>query len=453
MRYYFVEPPEIGDNWELSSVYPPIINMLDGIVTINNTRVYMEIILRLNCSALNAQHHSKIVIVGGGAGGCSVAAKCVKALGKNSVTIIDPANKHYYQPMFTLAGGGLTKLSQSYKYMSDVLPKSAKWAQDSAAEFDPKNSTVTTTSGDTFKYDVLLIAVGIHLLYEDIPGLVNALDNYSNVGSIYSPKYVEKTYRAIQKFEKGNLIYTYPNSFIKCAGAPLKICFIHEEFLQKCGKRSHANVTYSTTLPVIYSVKVYADALWKVIKSRNINVNIRTSLVEIHPEKNEAIFQNLDKPSQKFTVEYSLLHVVPPTRTPLPLKTNKDLVDDDGFLTVNKFTMQHTRYPNIFGIGDCTNVPTSKTLAAVSQSKVVYNHIRAVLNGKQLCLTYNGYTSCPLVTGIGKCILAEFGYNFRLLETFPIRQDKESYNTTNRCYKNCFTGYVDSGYVYNNLRT
>lgn len=194
------------------------------------------------------------------------------------------------------------------------------------------------------------------------------------------------------------------------------------------GKRTGANVTYNTSLPVIFGVKRYADALWKVAKSRNVHVNLRTALIEVRPEKNEAVFQNLDKLDEKFTMQYSLLHAVPPMVTPAPLKQNKELSNNMGFLTLNQSTLQHTKYANVFGIGDCTDTPNSKTAAAVAaQSGVVYQHMRAFLDGKPLTYCYDGYASCPLVTSAGKCILAEFDYSLQPLETFPIRQDRESY--------------------------
>ncbi|GJQ81408.1 hypothetical protein Trydic_g18273 [Trypoxylus dichotomus] len=403
--------------------------MLKTIANIQNANKIGVVIKAFSVSStLNEQYHSKVLVIGGGAGGCSVAAKFVNGLGKDNVTIIEPSDKHYYQPLFTLAGGGLKTVAQAEKNMGDVLPNGAKWIKDSVAEFDPKNNTVTTARGDVVTYDILLVAVGLETRYQDIPGLLQALENYDNVGSIYSPKYAEQAFRAIRKFDKGDVVYTYPNSPVKCPGAPQKICYIHEHFLQKNGKRSNAKVTYNTSLPVIFGVKQYADALWKVAKSRNINVNLRTCLVEVHPQKNEAIFQNLDKPDEKFAVKYSVLHAVPPMGTPNALKANKDIANNMGFLTVDKLTLQHTKYPNIFGIGDCTDSPNSKTAAAVAaQCRIVYRHMRATLEGKPLTYAYDGYASCPLVTGAGKCILAEFDYSLQPLETFPIRQDREMY--------------------------
>ena len=123
---------------------------------------------------------------------------------------------------------------------------------------------------------------------------------------------------------------------------------------------------------------------------------------------------------------YDMLHVTPPMSTPACLADNPQLADTAGFLTVDRHTLQHTRYPNIFGIGDCTDLPTAKTAAAVAaQLGILRQNLTAALAGKQPAASYDGYTSCPLITGRASCILAEFDYQLEPLETFPVNQAKE----------------------------
>lgn len=374
------------------------------------------------------KHSCRLLVIGGGAGGCTIASKFSKKFKQNEIIIVEPADKHYYQPMFTLIGGGIKTLEDSYKCMQQVLPKSAKWLQTSAVTFDPKNNSVVTENGDVIKYEFLVIAMGLQLNYNQIPGLEQALNMPGGVCSNYSPKYVDRTYQALQDFKEGNCIFTFPNTPVKCPGAPQKIMYISEDYLRKTGKRDKANIIYNSSLAVIFGVKKYADALWKIVEARKLNVNLRTNLIEVRPEKKEAVFQNLDKPEVKTTIEYSLLHVTPPMSSPDALKTCKDLTNEAGFLDVNKDSLQHTKYRNIFGIGDCMSSPNSKTAASVAaQSGVVYNNLKAVMDGKPIRKIYDGYASCPLVTGYDSCILAEFDYNLTPMETFPFSQDKEMY--------------------------
>ncbi|XP_065359541.1 sulfide:quinone oxidoreductase, mitochondrial [Calliphora vicina] len=380
--------------------------------------------------SLSEKHECKVLIVGGGSGGCALAAKLSSKLGKGKVIVVDPAEKHYYQPMFTLIGGGMKRLEQSYKMMADVLPKNIKWIKEKAVHFDPNNNTVSTSGGNDIKYDMLLIATGLELNYNKIPGLEEGLSiPNGKVCSIYSPKYVDRTYDALRNLEKGNAIFTFPSSPVKCPGAPQKIVYIAEHYLRKTNKRNNVNVIYNTALPVIFGVKHYADALWPIVKKRNIQVNTRRNLIEVKADKDIAVFENLDKPEEKFEEQYSLLHVVPHMGTPVELAKCRDLVNEAGFVEVDQSTMQHIRYNNVFAIGDCSASPNSKTAAAAAaQSPVVYRNMLAVMKGKPFKDAYDGYASCPLVTGYHTCILAEFDYNLQPLETFPVAQNKERYS-------------------------
>ncbi|KAA0189173.1 hypothetical protein HAZT_HAZT008612, partial [Hyalella azteca] len=375
----------------------------------------------------------ELVVVGGGAGGCAAAAKFSSKLGAGKVAIIEPADMHYYQPMFTLIGGGMKTLKNSCKPMSKVLPKKADWIKQRCISFDPDNNKVVTEDGKEISYKYLVLALGMQLNYDAIPGLIEGLTTPgSGVCSNYSPAYVDRTFESLKAFKSGNAVFTFPNTPVKCAGAPQKVMYISEEYLRKEGKRDKANIIYNTSLPVLFGIQKYADALWKVVKSRNIEVNTRRNLVEVLPREKRAVFQNLDNLAEKVTTdvgvvaEFELLHVTPPMSAPKELKACQQLTDANGFVSVNKDSMQHTTYSNVFGIGDCTNSPNAKTAAAVAgQIGVLRKNLSAVMAGKPLTAVYDGYTSCPLVTGYSKCILAEFDYSGQPLETFPINQAVE----------------------------
>jgi len=376
-------------------------------------------------SQLSAKHHYKLVIVGGGAGGCGTANKFASKFKPGEVAVIEPSTMHYYQPLWTLVGGGVKTLAQSGRPMDTLLPRSATWVQDSVARFDPDHNKLETEAGEEVHYEYLVVAMGLQLRYDNIKGLPEAFDT-PGVGSNYSAKYVEKTHKAIQEFKGGNAIFTYPNSLIKCPGAPQKIMYLAEETFREKGLS--ADIQYRSSLPVIFACKKYADALWQVATGRGINVHLRQHLVEVKPETKEAVFEHLDTKELE-TVNYDMIHITPPMNTPEALHTNKDLVDDAGYLTVNKETLQHTKYPNIFGIGDCTNITVARTAAAVAgQIGILRRNLGAAMKGSVILpATYHGYTSCPLVTGNRSLILAEFDYQVppQPMETFPINQAKE----------------------------
>jgi len=367
----------------------------------------------------------KLVVVGGGAGGCSTAAKFASKY-PGQVAVIEPKDTHYYQPGWTLVGGGMKTFEDTGKPMKSVLPKKADWLQTSVEKFDPDNCKVTTKEGDEISYEYLVIAIGLQLKYEMVKGLPEAFET-PGVCSNYHHDYCKKTYPIIQDFKEGNALFTFPNTPIKCAGAPQKIMYITDYHFRQMGKREKANIQYHTSLGVLFGVKKYADALWDVVKESDINVNLRSNLIEVKPDSKEAVFQNLDKPEELTTVNYSMLHVTPPMGPFDAIKNCKELVDAAGFVNVNKETLQHVNYKNVFGIGDCTNIPVAKTAAAVA-SEVGYlgKNLKAVMAGKDPNNLYDGYTSCPLILSPKHCILAEFDMQAppQPFETMPVNQAK-----------------------------
>lgn len=372
----------------------------------------------------NIQHSCKLLIVGGGSGGCTMAAKLSKH--ERDVIIVEPNETHYYQPLFTLIGGGMKTLSQSCRLTKSVLPKNVTWIQDKVKSFNPKDNIVTISNGDTINYDYMLVAMGLQLNYNQVYGLKEALDDErSGVCTNYSSQYVEKTYEVLQNFSSGNAVFTFPNTPIKCAGAPQKIMYITEDYLRKKGIRDTANIMYKTSTPSIFGVKKYAKKLQQICNRRNISVDTRQNLIRINATQKTATFELLDEPNKTISVEYSMLHVTPPMSSP-DILTKSSLSNSTGFLDVDPLTLCHNVHKNIFGIGDCTSCPTSKTAAAVAaQSNVLLKNMINIMNGKNAEEKYDGYTSCPLITGYSKCILAEFDYDLKPIETFPINQGNE----------------------------
>ncbi|GBN62797.1 Sulfide:quinone oxidoreductase, mitochondrial [Araneus ventricosus] len=247
----------------------------------------------LSLSHVNLKDSCKILIAGGGTGGITMAAKMLR-LGEKNVTVIEPSETHYYQPLWTLVGGHKKSFQSSCVPTSRVMPKGVNWVKDKVVAFDPASNAVHTEKNGKIQYDFLIVALGIKLAYEKIKGLPEAFST-KGVCSIYSSQYVEKTAKAMEDFQEGNAIFTQPLNPIKCAGAPQKIMYLAEEYFTKTGKRNKANVIFNTALPVIFSCKKYAQALEQVVKQKNISVNYCYNLIEVKPESKEAVFQKLGK--------------------------------------------------------------------------------------------------------------------------------------------------------------
>ncbi|CAK8683287.1 unnamed protein product [Clavelina lepadiformis] len=366
----------------------------------------------------------EVVIAGGGSGGISSGARLARALGKDKVAIIEPSEMHYYQPIWTLVGAGCKTLSESGKPTKDVIPPNAKWIKDKVEEIDPDNNSVTLSSGEKVNYKYLVCALGIQLRFDKIKGLPEAFDT-PGVCSNFSAHTVQKTFAALQDFQSGNAIFTFPTPPLKCPGAPQKIMYLADEYFRKHGKREKATIMFNSAGPSIFAVKKYAESLNKVIEQKDIVTNFGINLIEVKPDTKEAVFQKVANPDEFLTFQYDLLHVSPPMSSYEVLKSSK-LADAAGFVDVHKETCQHKKYPNVFALGDCSNIPTSKTAAAVAcQNAILASNLLSVRDGGKCVPKYDGYTSCPLITGYKSCIMAEFDFDLNPLETFPLDQGKE----------------------------
>lgn len=366
----------------------------------------------------------EVLIIGGGTAGLTVASKITGKV--KSLAIVEPSTKHYYQPLWTLVGGGVFPKETTERNERDYIPSGAKWIQDSVVEFSPDQNFVTTLSGKQIGYDFLVVCAGIQLDWDKVKGLKETLGK-NGVCSNYSYQTVESTWENIRSLKSGNAIFTQPTTPIKCGGAPQKIAYLAEDYFRKNGVRDAIKIKFITGTPTIFTSPHYAPTLTKHCEDTGIETMFKHSLTEIRAAKKEAVFQNLDT-NEEFVQPYDMIHVTPPMSAPDFIK-NSPLPNEAGWVDVDKETLQHTKFSNIFALGDSSNLPTSKTGAAIrKQAPVVAENLLRAIGGKQLTAKYNGYTSCPLVTGYDSLIMAEFGYDLKPQETFPFDQNKERYS-------------------------
>ncbi|CAL8069383.1 unnamed protein product [Calicophoron daubneyi] len=374
------------------------------------------------------QHH-KILIIGGGTGGIAVASRLSRKF-PNKIALVEPSKVHFYQPMWTLVGSGLRPLKDSFKPMSDVLPRNVKLIQDRVTKFEPEDSRLVLSNGQELSYDYLVLALGMSLRYEKIPGAVEALEKDPRVCSNYSFNYVPKTVEACRKFSGGHAVFTLPSGPVKCAGASQKIMYMFEDSLRRGGKRDGAEFDYFTAMHQMFTVDRYAESLAQICKKRDIRYHFFHNLVKVDHTKSEAVFENV-KTKELKTVHYDLLHITPPMSVPDVLKNTPKMCNPaiHDYVNVDPNTLQHKEFKNVFALGDCAALPTSKTAAAVCcQSDTVSRNLCNLINGgKGDVSKYDGYTACPFITARGRGILAEFNYKHVPLETSPLDQSKDRF--------------------------
>ncbi len=370
----------------------------------------------------------KIVIVGGGTAGITVASRLKNHDSSLDIAIIEPSKKHYYQPLWTLVGGGVFKKEETERDEADYIPEGVDWIQESVDKFLPEENKLVTKNGKEFKYDYLIVATGLELNWEKIKGLKENIGK-NGVCSNYAYETVDSTWQLVENFKGGNAIFTQPSTPIKCGGAPQKALYLTEDYFRTKSKvRDKTNMIFFSGLGSIFGVAKYRKSLEAIIKRKEIDARFRYDLIEVIGDKKEAIFVNLDS-KEEVKINYDMLHVVPPMSTHSFIR-NSDISDASGFVNVDKFTMQHLKYKNIFSLGDCSSLPTSRTGAAIrKQAPILVENLISVMENKvQPFAEYDGYASCPLVTGYGSLVLAEFDYQGQPAESFPFDQSKERFS-------------------------
>lgn len=375
--------------------------------------------------------HHQILIIGGGAAGIMTAARLRKADKSLDIAIIEPADHHYYQAAWTLVGGGTYNMKNTARPMKNLIPEGVRWIKDRAVQIDPVNNKVKTKENGELAYDFLVPAPGLVMNYGAMEGVEEAL-KHPEVGSNYTDP--EKVWKILQNFKGGNALFIQPAGAIKCGGAPQKIMYLAEEHFQKAGVRDKTSVIFGTPGSVIFGVEPFKTTMQGVIKKKNIHLKTFMTPVKIDPDAKKVFFSyNSEAAGQAkpeldasigmeleedglVSIPYDMLHVAPPQKAP-DFIANSPLAYQEGpnkgWLEVDIHTLQHKRYPNVFGLGDAAALPTAKTGAAVrKQAPVVVNNILHLISQQKLSEDrYEGYSSCPLVTGYGSMVLAEFKYD------------------------------------------
>jgi sulfide:quinone oxidoreductase len=373
----------------------------------------------------------QVLIVGGGTGGLMVAAQLKRKNAKISVGLIEPSDKHYYQPAWTLVGAGTYDMADTIRKEGDYIPKGVEWIKDFVTAVHPEEKKVTLQSDEEVGYEYLVLSPGLVMDLDALPGLRESLGKGVVCSNYTDP---EHTWEVLKNFKGGNAVFTQPGTPIKCGGAPQKIMYLAEHYFRKNGLRDKTNVIYATPGSVIFGVKEFAKTLNKIILERDILFKAYYLPTRIDPEK-QIIYFKYSEPGDNVCVvtednkireqivgeseiamPYDMLHIAPPQAAPDFIRQS-ELAHQDGpskgWLNVDINTLQHKKFPTIFGVGDVAALPTAKTGAAIRKQApvVVGNILHLMAHNKLGDKQYEGYSSCPLVTGYGSMVLAEFKYD------------------------------------------
>ena len=374
----------------------------------------------------------RIVIVGGGAAGISMAARLKRALKDPDITIVDPSDRQFYQPGFTLISSGVYGADEVWKPQADCMPSGVKWVKDTVKVINPVQNTLETASNGRIGYDFLVLAPGAQVNWDKVEGISQATLGEGNAHSIYDFEGAQRTWPAMKAFaEKGGRgIFCDTYTKHKCGGAPKKVCLLTWDNARKRGRTADIDLHYYTAEKQLYDVPYFTKRLEKIYEERNIPVDVNVRLKGIDTSAKRAYFERVEtvgdeKRVTPFTEDYDFMHFMAPQSAPdfvreSGLSWTEGKLAADGWAMVDKQTLVHLTYPNIVCLGDCAGIPTSKTSAAVrKQVPVAVENLVALMEGREPEAKYNGYAACPIVTDYGHVLLCEFDYDKQPQITFP----------------------------------
>tara|TARA_R110002020_G_scaffold424896_1_gene634213 strand:+ start:9350 stop:11023 length:1674 start_codon:yes stop_codon:yes gene_type:complete len=361
-----------------------------------------------------------VVIVGAGAGGIAAAASLKARKPDVEIAIIDPADIHYYQPGWTMVGGGVFDAEDTARTMGSLIPRGVKWIKAAVAAFEPQNNAIVLDGCRVVKYTRLIVCPGIKLDWNKIDGLVQTLGK-NGVTSNYRYDLAPYTWQLVEGMKEGRAIFTQPPMPIKCAGAPQKAMYLSGDAWFRRGVLKDIDIQFNNAGGVLFGVKDYVPALMEYVRKYNAHLNFFHTLVAVDGPARKAWF-DVAKPDtavERIEMDFDMMHVCPPQVAPDFIRVSP-LADAAGWVDVDQSTLRHKTYDNIWSLGDVMNAPNAKTMAAARiQAPVVAENIAADMDGKAPVAQYNGYGSCPLTVERGKIVLAEFGYGGTMLPSFP----------------------------------
>lgn len=361
-----------------------------------------------------------VVIVGGGAAGIAVAASLRKRQPRAEIAIIDPADTHYYQPGWTMVGGGIFDAAETVRTMGSLIPIGVRWIKGAVAAFEPESDAVILDGCRVIGYERLIVCPGLKLDWNAVDGLAETLGR-NGVTSNYRYDLAPYTWELVQGLDRGCAIFTQPPMPIKCAGAPQKAMYLSADTWRRRGVLGDIDIHFANAGPALFGIKDYVPALMEYIDRYGVTLDFHHNLISVDGPARIATFEvkRPDADTEIVAMPFDLLHVCPPQVAPDFIRASP-LADGAGWVDVDQATLRHKIYDNIWSLGDAMNAPNAKTAAAARvQAPVVATNVSDDMRGKGPTAQYNGYGSCPLTVERGKIVLAEFGYGGTLLPTFP----------------------------------
>lgn len=342
----------------------------------------------------------KVVIIGGGVGGTIIGnALAGSTLHDDAeITLISESTKHVYQPSFISVALGHEKPDALMHGEQNLLSQRIKFVNEKASKIDAKSKQVVTEEGTTANYDFLVVAAGARYNPDEIPGYEEAAHHF------YDIQHALKLREALAHFTGGKVLIGVGSVPYKCPPAPLEFAFLLDEYFKKKGMRNLVEIEYFYPINGVFTIATIEPMLAKLLEEREIPYHVFFNTESIDPGKRTVTSIEGD------TLNYDLLVLTPPHRGAKVVE-DSGLGDNGDWLPTDKFTLRAKGHDDIYGIGDCTDLPVSKSgSAAHFQSKIVAQSIAYRIFEENDSARYDGHVECFLETGFGKGITLNFDY-------------------------------------------
>ncbi|WP_028279221.1 FAD/NAD(P)-binding oxidoreductase [Arthrobacter sp. H5] len=368
-----------------------------------------------NIDRATRYHH--VVIIGGGNAGISLAAR-LRRYGVNNIAVVEPSERHLYQPLFSHIAGGTAEPEEAVRPQSSVIPRGVTWIKDSVVEVQPLSNTVLLQSGGRVGYGQVVVCPGIQKNWDAVPGLREAMDSPFGVSN-YEFEFAAKAWTLFRSLRKGTVVFTMPSGPITCGGASQKPMYLACDYWREQGVLDNIRVVLVVPTPTVFGSDVVDQELNRKIAEYGIELRCSSELTEVDAAARTVLIRDtLTDSSEQLT--YDVLHAAPPQSAPDWLKTLSDEADSGGFVAVDPLSLRHVRFPTVWSLGDAAGTRNSKSGAALrKQTMVLAKNLRSVIKGQQPKARYDGYSACPFTVSRSTVVFAEFDDRYRPKPTIP----------------------------------
>jgi len=363
--------------------------------------------------------HHEVVVIGGGNAGISLAAR-LRRYGVRDIAVVEPSGRHLFQPLFSHIGGGTAEAAEAVRAQASVMPDGVTWIQDSAADIRPETNAVVLASGSEVTYGHVVVCPGLQLDWHKVPGLAEAMNSpYASSNYVY--ELASKTWNLLKELRSGTAVFTMPSGPVKCGGACQKPMYLACDYWRQQGVLDQIRVVLVVPTATVYGVPGVDEELNRKINEYGIELRCNSEVVAVDAEgRTVQIHDSLADRTE--SLAYDALHAVPPQSAPDWLKATSLPAkgENGGFVEVDPETLRHTRYPNVWSLGDAAGTRNSKAGAALrKQTTVLAKNLKAVLTGGEPKSKYNGYSACPFTVSRSTVVFAEFDDQYRPMPTLP----------------------------------